>query len=115
MANRVKCATCNIVIDELLAYIHNKLSVIDEESLKRICVSAFTSSEISKSKSLLFESLAADQRKIIRKRKGKEERNIDDIICVLKSVDPDKIPIFVARELEKLPPFYLIIWIARNC
>lgn len=104
MTNTLKCAACNIVIDELLAYVQNKISVVDEVTLKRICVSAFTSSEIKTSKSLLFESLPTDRRKILRKNKGKEERDLDDIICVFKSVDPDVIPVFVARELERLPP-----------
>lgn len=102
--NTLKCSQCNIVIDELLAYVQNKISVIDEETLKRICVSAFTSSEISKSKCLLFESLPPVQRKILRKGSKKEERDLDDIISVFKSVDPDIIPVFVARVLEKLPP-----------
>lgn len=104
MSQVLKCNVCNIVIDELLAYVQNKISVIDEETLKRICVSAFTSSEISKSKSLLFESLPTDQRKITRKRKGKEGRDLDDIVSVFKSTDPDVIPVFVAKVLEKLPP-----------
>lgn len=45
-----------------------------------------------------------DKRKISRRRDGKAERDLQDIITVLKEVDPDKIPLFVARELHKLPP-----------
>ncbi|PZC80668.1 hypothetical protein B5X24_HaOG214069 [Helicoverpa armigera] len=104
MSQTLKCNTCNIVINELLAYVQNKISVIDEDTLKRICLSSFSSSEISDAKSLLFESLPAGQRKIIRKRKGKEGRDLDDIVGVFKSTDPEVIPIFVARVLEKLPP-----------
>lgn len=89
----LKCTSCNIVIDELLAYVQNKLSVIDEESLIRICVSAFKSDEIKKSKSLLFESLPTDKRKILRKKGGKENRDILDIIVLFKSVDPDIAPV----------------------
>ncbi|XP_026315752.1 uncharacterized protein LOC113227094 [Hyposmocoma kahamanoa] len=32
----IKCNTCNIVIDEMLSYIQNKVSVMDEETLVRI-------------------------------------------------------------------------------
>lgn len=102
--NVLKCDKCNIVIDEMLSYIQNKVSVIDEVTLVRICVSSFTGEEIKTSKSLLFDSIPTNLRKIIRKNKGKEERDLSDIINLFKSADPDDIPVFVARQLEKLPP-----------
>lgn len=104
MTNTLKCNNCNIVVDELLAYVQNKISIIDEESLVQICVSAFQSEEIDRSKELLFESLPSASRKPARKGQGKEIRVITDIIGTFKSVDPDLIPVFVARNLEKLPP-----------
>lgn len=104
MTSKIKCTSCNIVIDEMLAYMNNKLSIIDDESLVKICVSAFKSEEIKNSKSLLFESLPSELRKINRKRTGKENRDIMDIVALLKSTPTDKIPVFVARDLEKLPP-----------
>ncbi|KOB74179.1 Mutant cadherin, partial [Operophtera brumata] len=100
----LKCNVCNIIIDEMLSYIQNKISVSDEETLVRICTSSFTSEEIKRSKTLLFDSIPTSQRKIDRKNKGKEERNLEDIINVLKTVDPDTVPLFVAHQLEKLPP-----------
>lgn len=104
MASTVKCNSCNIVIDELLAYIQNKISVIDEISLIKICVSSFDSEQIKRSKSLLFDSLPTDKRKILRKKQGKENRDIEDIVSLFKGEDPEVIPVFVARDLEKLPP-----------
>lgn len=101
-SNRLKCANCNIVICEVLAFIQNKLDVMDELSLIRICESAFSAEHIELAKSLLFESL---QKSVtIRKRQGKTQRNLDDIVTLLKETDPENIPIFVARDLEKLPP-----------
>jgi hypothetical protein len=91
------------VIDELLSYIQNKISIVDEETLVRICTTSFSSDEIKNSKSLLFDSIAG-KTKIKRKNKGKEERDISDIINVFKSTEPDLVPVFVARQLEKLPP-----------
>ncbi|XP_061718813.1 uncharacterized protein LOC133526278 [Cydia pomonella] len=104
MTDVIKCNSCNIVIDELLAYVQNKVSIIDAITLVRICKSAFTSDEIKKSKSLLFDSISTDARKITRKSKGKEERDLVDIINVFRSTEPDVVPIFVARQLERLPP-----------
>ncbi|KAF9806763.1 hypothetical protein SFRURICE_016917, partial [Spodoptera frugiperda] len=97
-----ECASCNIVIDEMLAYIQNKVSVIDEDTLVRICISSFSKEEIEKSKLLLFESVPGNL--IKRKNKGKEERDLADIVQVFKSKEPDLFPIYVARELERLPP-----------
>lgn len=110
--NVLKCNECNIVIDEMLAFIQNKVSVIDEETLVRVCKSSFTSEEIKKSKSLLFDSIPTDSRKILRKNKGKEERDLGDIVNLFKSAEPDIIPVFVARQLEKLPP---IMWDHLDC
>ncbi|XP_073957557.1 uncharacterized protein [Choristoneura fumiferana] len=104
MTNAIKCNTCNIIIDELLSYVQNKISVIDEETLVRLCTTSFTSIEIQNSKTLLFESLPTNKRNIQRKRDGKAQRDINDIIQLFKITDPDVIPIFVARQLEKLPP-----------
>lgn len=104
MTNVIKCNECNIVIDELLSYLQNKVSVADEVTLIRICSSSFTAEEIKKSKGLLFDSIPGDQRKVLRKNKGKEERDLADIISLLKSTEPEDIPVFVAKQLDKLPP-----------
>ncbi|XP_063364978.1 uncharacterized protein LOC134653532 [Cydia amplana] len=104
MTNVVKCNVCNIVIDELLCYIQNKLSVIDDDTLVRLCKTSFSSEEIKKSKCLLFDSVSTDQRKISRKNSGKEVRDLEDIVALLRSVEIDKVPVFVARKLENLPP-----------
>lgn len=66
-------------------------------------MSTFTSSEIKNSKALLLESLPTDQSKLIR-RKGKEDRDLDEIVSVFKSTDV--VPVFVATELEKLLPIF---------
>lgn len=100
----IKCNNCNIVICELLAFIQNKMQVMDEEGLVRLCVTTFSAEEIEAAKSLLFESITTSKRKISRKRDGKSKRDLHDVITLLKEVDPEEVPIFVARELHKLPP-----------
>lgn len=103
MSNTIKCASCNIVIDELLAYIQNKVSIADETSLVKICASAFTSEQIQRSKTLLLESMSTDVPSTARKGKGKDNRVLNDIIAIFKT-EPDALPVFVARDLNKLPP-----------
>lgn len=104
--NVLKCISCNLVVNELLTFVQNKHEVMDSESLVRICTTAFSTEDVEKAKSLLFQSISSvDFRKIKRKNKdGKSKKDLFDIIEVFKSLDPEKIPIFVAQDLNKLPP-----------
>lgn len=99
----LKCASCNIVINEVLSFIQNKLNVMDNGSLLNICSTGFTEEEVNQAKILLFDSLHCID-KCISRRKNKIERDIDDIIVLMKNTNTDKIPIFVAKDLHKLPP-----------
>lgn len=103
-AKVIKCATCNIVICELLAFMQNKIGVMDEESLVRLCSTAFTVKEIEDAKNLLFGSITTNIRKIVRKNAGKEQRDLYDIISIFKQTQTEIVPIFVAKDLHKLPP-----------
>lgn len=100
----VKCASCNIVICELLSFVQNKIDVMDEDSISRLCISTYTKDEIVIAKNLLFDSVQSIKRKVTRKKDGKSQRDIEDIISLFKDTDPDKTPIFVSRDLNKLPP-----------
>lgn len=53
-------------------------------------------------KNLLFDSISRRRNK--RKGDGKQQRIMEDIITLLKETDPEEIPIFVAKDLQKLPP-----------
>lgn len=105
-SNTVKCVNCNVVINELLAFLRNVLEFMDEESIHQLCTTSFTADDIIKAKILLFESLATSKKMPIRRKDGKKKmsRDLDDIICLMKATDPDLFPIFVAKELHKLPP-----------
>lgn len=105
-SNVIKCTGCNLVICEVLAYVIDKLDVMDEDSLSRICVTAFTSEDITSAKKLLWDSIPVEKRIKFKTRKGdkKTQRDIDDIFMLLKQAIPGSLPIFVARDLKKLPP-----------
>lgn len=102
----VKCVNCNVVINELLAFLRNVLDFMDEVSIHQLCTSSFTADDIVNAKTLLFESLATSKKMPIRRKDGKKKmsRDLDDIVCLMKATDPDLFPIFVAKELHKLPP-----------
>lgn len=105
-SNIVKCSTCNIVINELLSFMQNKIMVMDEDSLIRICEkTAFAPEEIECAKKLLFEAIP--MKKIKARKKDKARKDLEDIIKLFKHADasdPEKIPIFVAKDLNKLLP-----------
>lgn len=104
--NKLKCSNCNIVICEVLAFIQNKHDVMDTESIVRICVSAFSEPDIQEAKELLCDSIkvVVTKRKLSKRKDGKKQRDIEDILNLFKTVDPENLPIFVARDLQKLPP-----------
>lgn len=81
----VKCNVCNIFIDEMLSYIQNKLSVIDEETLVRLYTPMFTGAEIKILKALLFEHYPTDKQNVRRKEDRKEQRKINNIINLFKT------------------------------
>ncbi|XP_052758216.1 uncharacterized protein LOC113515160 [Galleria mellonella] len=102
-SNVIKCNSCNVVINEVLAFIINKVDVMDEKSIHLICNSAFSPEDISTAKSMLFDSIPTAKRKI-RRKQGKNVRELDDIIDLIKSTNTEDMPIFVAKDLHKLPP-----------
>ncbi|KAH9638534.1 hypothetical protein HF086_006476 [Spodoptera exigua] len=99
----INCANCNVVISEVLAFIRNKHDVMDNESLIRICVSAFSVEEIDEAKILLCSTTTIGKR-LKSRRKDKKQKDLEDMIAVFKTIDPDKLPVFVAYDLHKLPP-----------
>lgn len=94
----------NIIINELLTFVQNKINVLDELSIIQICATNFADSEIENGKQLVYTSLADGVRCPMRKGDDKNKKNLKDIIKVLKESDPDNHPVFVARDLNRLPP-----------
>ncbi|KAI5635536.1 hypothetical protein NE865_11710 [Phthorimaea operculella] len=101
-SSTVKCSSCNIVICEVLAFIQNKQDVMDEETLVRLCLSSFTAQDIESAKQLLFDSVS--QRKKSRRKANKSFKDLHDVIALFKESLPEDLPIFVAKDLQKLPP-----------
>ncbi|XP_026741922.1 uncharacterized protein LOC113503980 [Trichoplusia ni] len=92
-----------LVANELLAFLQQKLDVMDEVSAVQICVTNFSEDDIAAAKLLLFRSLDKVEQMVSRRRDGTKTSE-QDIITLLKCTDPDDVPTFVARDLNKLPP-----------
>lgn len=100
--SRLKCNGCNIVINELLCFVQNKIDVMNNVSPALLCKQAFSEEEITEAKSLLFDSVK--QRRIKRRGDEGKNKNVEDIIGLLKGAEPEIFPTFVAQNLHKLPP-----------
>ncbi|XP_075990150.1 uncharacterized protein LOC142985790 [Anticarsia gemmatalis] len=92
-----------LIANELLAFIQNAIDTMDEVSVMQICKSNFKEEDISSGKRLLYQSLGKLDQMPSRRRDG-TEKSVQDIIALLKVMDPDDVPTFVAKELHKLPP-----------
>lgn len=113
MASKIaKCNNCNIVICEVLAFVQNKMDVMDEESLVKLCVSAFSVEDIDVAKTLLFASITTKKRNISRRKDGKSQRDLYDVISVLKVTDPDEVPIFCCKRTPKTSSYH--VWSFRS-
>ena len=94
------------VIDELLCFVTNKLSLLPPETIVQLCVSTYNASEIECSKKLLFQLLSdpgTQTRNVKRKGEKKNRDNIDDIIRLLQEKG-EGVPQFAAVDLSRLPP-----------
>uniref|UniRef100_A0A2A4JWF6 Uncharacterized protein n=1 Tax=Heliothis virescens TaxID=7102 RepID=A0A2A4JWF6_HELVI len=101
--NDIKCNACNVVISELLAFVCNKVDTLPETAIVQICMSAFAETEIEGARQLVYK-LLAPSKKFMRRKEGNQQKSVQEIVKIVKETDPDCIPIFVAKDLNKLPP-----------
>lgn len=97
-----RCTQCKVVINELLAFVSNKVDPIPETGIIQICLSAYTSEEIETARSIA-NKLMAPTKKFKRRKEGGEQKSVQDIIKLIKEFEPDCLPMFVAKNLNKLP------------
>ncbi|KAI5637073.1 hypothetical protein NE865_10254 [Phthorimaea operculella] len=94
-----------IVVNELLAFVQNKLDVMDVVSLEQICLTIYSDVDIHAA--MVFLNDSAEPKRVrlnTRNREGSGKKNIRDIIRVFQGEDPNDVPTYVARNLSKLPP-----------
>lgn len=90
-----------IIINELLCFVQCKVNVMDEISLLQICESNFSDAEVEKAKEIISKTL---ELRLTRKGEGKKKRILQDLITAIKEKDPSQLPVFVAKDLHRLPP-----------
>ncbi|CAG4979678.1 unnamed protein product [Parnassius apollo] len=98
-----KCTDCEMVINELLAFVANKVDTLAELGLIQICLSAYSYDDIEFARQTVYK-LLAPQKRITRRKEGSEKNSLQEIIKLIKEFEPDCLPVFVAKDLNKLPP-----------
>ena len=94
-----------VIVDELLCFLSNKIDVLPPQTIADLCATSFDDTEIENSKKRMFDLCADENSSRFRRRQGpkKSAVNIDDMIRLLQEKGTD-VPVFVARDLSRLPP-----------
>ena len=96
----------NIIFDEVLCYIQNKIKILEVDPIVLLCEPVFDADKLEKAKERLFSLCHEENDKAERKTRigpHKNEKNIRDIYQLLHEKG-DSAPVFVARDLNSLPP-----------
>ena len=114
-AERRVAVTQNIVVNELLTYTSYYMHKSNADALRKITLSVFTPTEISKAKQILidtFQSASIPSTFTADRRSSStrlfHEAEIDDILGILQTVDTAdllKTVIFAAANLEIMPRY----------
>ena len=94
----------NIIINELLCYMLNKIDSVPQDTLVRLISENFDEHEVEAAKGLLCEHVADSVKAGNRRGQNKKQLNIQDIYKMTLECNRDELPRFVALSLAKLPP-----------
>jgi len=94
-----------IHVNELLCFISNKIDMLPVTSIIQLCSSTYSDTEIEDAKKLFFDLCSSDSTIRFSKRQGpnKNKSNLEDIMKLMQE-KPDIMQVFVAKDLNKLPP-----------
>lgn len=96
-----------VVVNELLCFMSNQMDCMAADLLIQLVVDFYDGQVIESAKKTLYDLVAPhrpSQRIIQRRGDKKSEKNVEDMLTLLISLEPHVIPCFVARDLANLPP-----------
>lgn len=95
----------NVIINELLCFVVNKIDLLRTDVIVQLCSERFDEKEIHDAKHMLHRIIESESR-LIQRRSGPEKKakDMDDILGLVHACEPEKLPCFVAKNLNKLPP-----------
>ena len=97
----------DIVCNELLCYLYNKMDVMTHDLMVKVCTEFYSSVCIEQAKNILYNRNAVMNELGLQKRRrqgpGKDKSNMEDILNALHKCY-SKLPTFVAKDLSQVPP-----------
>ena len=96
----------DVQINELLCFVGCKSRVMSNPQIPKLCCDFYAISTIQEAKDMLLGSISlpeTDKRKT-RRRTTVAKTNMQDIITIFYEMKPREMPVFVAKNLNNLPP-----------
>ena len=93
-------------INELLCFVACKSRIMPNPQISKLCCDFYSNSAIQEAKDMLLSSTSLpefDKRKTRRKTRI-AETNMQDIITIFYEMKPREMPVFVAKNVNNLPP-----------
>jgi len=105
MSQACECDSNNIIINELLSYVHHYLDKASNEAIAKMCLKYFTEDDIREAKVRLWNAVNLTQNLKRNNTPGNpaKKKDISDIIIAMRDLDGQNDVMFVARDLSKLP------------
>ena len=97
----------NIVVNELLGFLSNKVRSMTYDSLMKLCMDFYDEETVISAKSTLLKHVVFPENDDKRKRRiggNKKATSIKDILNVFLELTLEDVPLFVANNLHNLPP-----------
>ena len=97
----------NVVVNELLCFLSNKVRSMTYESLMKLCMDFYDEETVIAAKTILLEHVVIPEADDKRKRRigpNKKVTSMKDILSVFLELTLDDVPLFVANNLRNLPP-----------
>ena len=97
------------VINELLCFVDTKSDLIPRDDLVKLCTDFYSDDDIWHAKQTLYEACTEvlkerNIRMVVRKGPDRNKNNMADICTAMSFLKQDELPVFVAKDLNRLPP-----------
>ncbi len=95
------------VINEVLCFMCNKIDSLPYDILVKLVADTYSEDEVEKAKELLFARCVTGTdgpRHIRRRGMHKKNNDLQDMMNILMDIESHLMPVFVAKDLSKLPP-----------
>lgn len=93
------------IVNEVLCYVQNKMDTLPTRSIAKLASDYFGCEDIKNAKQVLFELVHVDGlRKKTHRGEKKVYNDVIDMITLLHAAEIVDVPIFLARNIDSLPP-----------